>query len=153
MEKLRRFFYTGSTTCVVRLPFKIKPDTVLKLQQLIIKVSERVGRVMMPLQLILEAERSKLIEEDMLFLALACCLKINCKATRTQVYTHLKRLLVDSQAPAESLLEFKYLHRMVFKKKPFGMGRGMRKLIESWYHKQNVNYLVIETQRVHSRHK
>jgi len=153
VDKLRRFFYTGSTTCVVRLPFKIKPDTVQKLQQLIIRVSEGAGRVMLPLQLCLEAERSKLIEEDMLFLALACCLKIDCKTSRTQVYTHLKRILVDSQAPAERLLEFKYHHRMVFKKKPFGMGAGMRKLVESWYHKQDAFDLAVETQRVHSRHK
>ena len=156
VEKLRRFFYTGSTTCVVRLPFKIKPDTAQKLQQHIIRVSEGAGRVMMPLQLCLEAERSKLIEEEMLFLALACCLKINCKTTRTQVYSHLKRILVDNQDPArrsERLLEFKYHHRMVFKKKPFGMGKGMRKLVQSWYHKQDAFGLAFETQRVHSRHR
>jgi len=119
-------------------------------------VSEGAGRVMMPLQLCLEAERSKLIEEEMLFLALACCLKINCKTTRTQVYSHLKRILVDNQDPtrrAERLLEFKYHHRMVFKKKPFGMGRGMRKLIQSCYLKQDAVDLAIETQRVHSRHR
>jgi len=153
VEKLRRFFYTGSTTCVVRLPFKIKPDTAQKLQQLIIRVSEGAGRVMLPLQLCIEAERSKLIEEDMLFLALACCLKINCKTTRTQVYSHLKKILADCPAPAECLLEFKYHHRMVFKKKPFGMGRGMQKLLQSWYHKQDAFDLAVETQRVHSRHK
>ena len=153
VEKLRRFFYTGSTTCVVRLPFKIKPDTVQKLQQHIIRVSEGAGRVMLPLQLCIEAERSKLIEEDMLFLALACCLKINCKTTRTQVYSHLKKILADCPAPAERLLEFKYHHRMVFKKKPFGMGRGMQKLLQSWYHKQDAFDLAVETQRVHSRHK
>jgi len=153
VEKLRRFFYTGSTTCVVRLPFKIKPDTVQKLLQHINRVSEGAGRVMLPLQLCLEAERSNLIQEDMLFLALACCLKIDCKASRTQVYTHLKRILVDSQAPAERLLEFKYHHRMVFKKKPFGMGAGMKKLVKSWYHKQDAFDLAVETQRVHSRHK
>ena len=153
VEKLRRFFYTGSTTCVVRLPFKIKPDTVQKLLQHINRVSEGAGRVMLPLQLCLEAEKSNLIQEDMLFLALACCLKIDCKASRTQVYTHLKRILVDSQAPAERLLEFKYHHRMVFKKKPFGMGAGMKKLVKSWYHKQDAFDLAVETQRVHSRHK
>ena len=153
VKKLRRFFYTGSTTCVVRLPFKIKPDTAQKLQQLIIRVSEGAGRVMLPLQLCIEAERSKLIEEDMLFLALACCLKINCKTTRTQVYSHLKKILADCPAPAECLLEFKYHHRMVFKKKPFGMGRGMQKLLQSWYHKQDAFDLAVETQRVHSRHK
>jgi len=156
VEKLRRFLYTGSATCVVRLPFKIKPDTAQKLQQHIIRVSEGAGRVMMPLQLCLEAERSKLIEEEMLFLALACCLKINCKTTRTQVYSHLKRILVDNQDPArrsERLLEFKYHHRMVFKKKPFGMGKGMRKLIQSWYHKHDAFELADQTMRVHSRHR
>ena len=154
VEKLRRFLYTGSTTCVVRLPFKIQTDTVQKLLHLIMEVSLKgASSVNLPLQLCLEAERSKLIEEDMLFLALACCLKIDCKATRTQVYTHLKRILVDSQAPAERLLEFKYRHRMVFKKKPFGMGAGMRKLVQSWYHKQDAFELADETQRVHSRHK
>ena len=116
-------------------------------------MSEGAGRVMMPLQLCLQAEQSGLADESMLFLALSCCLKIDCKTTRTQVYSHLKRILVDNKATAERFLEFKFMHRMVFKKKPHGMGSGMRKLLQSWYLKQDTLDLAIETQRVHSRHR
>jgi len=153
VEQLSRFFYTGSTTCVARLPFTIQAETVRTLQDLVLRVSEGAGRVMMPLQLCLQAEQSGLADESMLFLALSCCLKIDCKTTRTQVYSHLKRILVDNKATAERFLEFKFMHRMVFKRKPHGMGNGMRKLLQSWYLKQDTMDLAIETQRVHSRHR
>ena len=191
VERLKRLLYTGSTTSMVRLPFRITSDTAQKLQQHVKRVSELGGhgKVNLPFQLCKCPDRAKLIDEDMLFLALSCCLTIENKETKTQVYSHLKKILVENYrdsgasasaeqngnleknpAPAERFLQFKYLHRLVFKKKQkrrrdeevgaesvqgagLGLGKGMKKLVQSWYKEQDAFELAVETQRVHSRHK
>ena len=43
VEQLSRFFYTGSTTCVARLPFTIQAETVRTLQDLVARTTIAVG--------------------------------------------------------------------------------------------------------------
>ena len=76
------------------------------------------------------------------------------------MYSALRRMLVG--APAEELLEFKFHHRLVFRKRPFGQGAGLRRLVRSWYLETRAGAaytdrpaadLAAEVVRVRSRHR
>jgi len=118
------------------------------------------GRVMLPVQYCLRAMQGGREDRGVLYLALSCCLKVECKAARTAVYAALRRLLVG--APAEELMEFKFHHRLVFRKRPFGQGAGLRRLVRSWYLETRAGEayterpafdLAYEVVRVRSRHR
>ena len=76
-------------------------------------------------------------------------MNFNCRQTRTSVYTTVERLI---ESP-EDLFEFIYYHKKIFNKKPHGMGRGMKRVINNWYIKQDPYDLALEVTRVHSRHR
>ena len=93
-------------------------------------------------------ENKHLTDKRAVFMVLSAILKIDCKQTRTEVYKMLTEL-IDT---AEDMFEFVFYHKKVFRKKPAGMGAGMRKLLKNWYLKQDPYDLALEVSRVRSRH-
>jgi len=106
------------------------------------------GMTNVALQHCLAAMKSDLVDRRALFLVLSAILKINCKATKTAVYEAVRKMI---ETP-EDLFEFLYYHRKIFNKKPLGMGKGMRKVVQEWYLSQDPYDLALEVSRVRSRH-
>jgi len=107
------------------------------------------GRVNLPLQHCVAAKDGGLADKRALMLVLNGCLKIDCKQTKTAVYSKLPSMIQNS----EDFFEFIYYHRKVFDKRPYGMGSGMRRFISKWYLSQDPYDLALEVTRVRSRHK
>lgn len=95
------------------------------------------------------AKNADLFDKRMLLLVLNGCLKIDCKKTKTAVYSFLPSLIQSS----EELFDFIYYHRKVFNKRPYGMGAGMRRFLQKWYLDQDPFDLALEVLRVTSKHR
>jgi len=146
-HKLRRLLHTGTTKSSIVLRGGAKgvlgTDELTPLNSL-----ASAGRVNLPLQHCLAAFRAGFADKRSVMLVLAGSLKIDCKQTKTAVYKALPEIVKST----EDFFEFIYYHRKVFRKRPHGMGRGMRKFISDWYLNQDPYDLALEVTRIRSRH-
>jgi len=146
-HKLRRFLHVGENSASITL--RGKPLDLDKRGLEPVNSLASAGRVNLPLQHCLAAEKGGFVDRRALMLVLAGCLKIDCKQTKHAVYRVLPGILTST----EEYFEFIYYHRKVFCKRPYGMGAGMRKFISKWYLTQDPYDLALEVTRIRSRHK
>lgn len=145
-HQLRRLLHTGRSSSSITL--RGGPSDLDKKELACVNAIAAAGRVNLPLQHCLAAERGGLADKRALMLVLAGCLKIDCKLTRTAVYNALP----DIVSTTEEFFEFNFYHRRVFNKRPHGMGAGMRRFISKWYLSQDPYDLALEVTRIKSRH-
>jgi len=145
---LRRLLHTGSSSGSITL--RGGPPKSLDTKDLTcVNTIAAAGRVNLPLQHCLAAEQGGLADMRAIMMVLAACLKIDCKTTKTAVYSTLPRIITTS----EEYFEFIFYHRKVFSKRPHGMGRGLRRFLSDWYLKKDPYDLALEVFRIKSRHK
>eukprot|EP00092_Neocalanus_flemingeri_P009403 GFUD01010117.1.p1 GENE.GFUD01010117.1~~GFUD01010117.1.p1 ORF type:complete len:531 (+),score=150.68 GFUD01010117.1:47-1639(+) len=146
-HQLRRLLHTGTGSNTITLRGGAADLDKKELEP--VNSLASAGRVNLPLQHCLAAERGGLADRRALLLVLSGCLKIDCKQSRTAVYSALPEVIQSS----EEYFEFIFYHRKVFSKRPHGMGAGMRRFISKWYLSQDPYDLALEVTRVRSRHK
>jgi len=146
-HQLRRLLHTGSSSSSITLKGGISDLDKKELAS--VNILAEAGRVNLPLQHCLAADRGGLADRRAVLLVLSGCLKIDCKVTRTAVYCALAGVVQS----CEEFFEFIFYHRKVFNKRPYGMGAGMRRFISKWYLSQDPYDLALEVTRIRSRHK
>jgi len=146
-HQLRRLLHTGRSSSSITL--RGGHSDLEKKELGPVNTLAEAGRVNLPLQHCLAAERGGLADKRALMLVLAGCLKIDCKQTKTAVYNALPGMV----STTEEYFEFIFYHRKVFNKRPHGMGAGMRRFISKWYLSQDPYDLALEVTRIKSRHK
>jgi len=147
-DKIRRILFCGSVNSVLKLPvvgIEASPD----FGAIVTSLAAQPGKSHLPLQLCLAANKEGvLVEKRALLLVINQCLKIDCVATKTAVYNSLNKIINTS----EDLFDFIFYHRRVFRKRPRGMGAGMRRFLKKWYLSQDPYDLALEVCRVRGRH-
>ena len=106
-HKLRRFLHVGENSASITL--RGKPLDLDKRGLESVNSLASAGRVNLPLQHCLAAEKGGFVDRRALMLVLAGCLKIDCKQTKHAVYRALPGILTST----EEYFEFIYYHRCV----------------------------------------
>ena len=104
-HQLRRLLHTGSSSSSITLKGGISDLDKKELAS--VNILAEAGRVNLPLQHCLAADRGGLADKRAVLLVLSGCLKIDCKVTRTAVYCALAGVVQS----CEEFFEFIFYHR------------------------------------------